>query len=79
MYSDGGLCDNEGSAAYAIFLVHTATNDIELARVEAIFLESQQSVFAMEAMAADRAIECVCELFPNSLFSAMRVKRTRFH
>ena len=58
VFSDGGLRDDEGASAYAVYIVHTREGSrLELALVDAIYLREQESAFAMEVVAADRAIQ----------------------
>ena len=46
-----------GAAAFAIFLVDTNTdNSLRLAVVDAVCLHNQESAFALEVIAADRAV-----------------------
>ena len=63
VYSDGGLRGTLGASAFAVFLVDSvADHRIELASVDAIFIRDQESAFAMEVVAADRAITAIRDL-----------------
>ena len=49
---------------FAIFIVNTnAPDDIVLVAVDAVFMASQDSAFAMEVIAADRALHDVMNIF----------------
>ena len=78
VYSDGGLRGTLGAAAFAIFLVYPDTSEIALAVVDAVVLEGQNSAFAMEVIAADRAIEAVGDIQKTITTPQPRVKRIRF-
>ena len=60
VYSDGGMREGSGAAAYAIFLVHPDEDfTIALAEVNAIYVPGARSAFEMEVVAADRAVAAV--------------------
>ena len=64
-----GLRQGTGAAAYAVYLVRPLEPErIQLAMVDAIHLEHQTSAFAMEVIAADRAIQAIRKLM-TSYFS----------
>ena len=81
IFSDGGLRDQRGAAAFAIYLVDTRTDDIALAAVDAVHLDHQSSAFRLEAIAADRAIQA-CKDIATKLCrftaGATTRRRTRF-
>ena len=63
VYSDGGLRGTVGAAAFAAFLVDpNADNSLKLAVVDAVYLHDQESAFALEVIAADRAVSEVWEI-----------------
>ena len=63
IYSDGGLRGSSGAAAFAAFVVDVANaSSLTLVLVDAIHLEAQDSAFAMEVIAADRAIQAAVDI-----------------
>ena len=59
MFSDGGFRELSG-AAYAIFLVDVRSDcAFHLAIVDALYVHRAETAFAMEVVAAERAIEAV--------------------
>ena len=59
----GGLRGTKGAAAYAVYLIDPAEpNILELAVVDALYLQNQDSAFALEVIAADRAISEVLRI-----------------